>query len=234
MAALLSAHEPEDPTVLEATDLYRFFHAGDEETFALRGVSLTVDAGEILAVVGPSGSGKSTLLACLAGLDEPDGGHVSVAGMRITRRPEHERARLRARWVGILQQSGNLLDHLSVANNIHVAQKLVPEGTHGGASVDELLADVGLTRRAHARPTTLSGGEAARAGLAVALANDPPVLLADEPTGEVDEANERSILDLLRRRAEAGHAVVIVTHSSRAALEADRVAHLRDGRIVDA
>src|SRR5439155_16852564 len=103
--------------VLEANDLYRFYHAGDDETFALRGVSLTVATGEILAVVGPSGSGKSTLLACLAGLDEPDGGSVSVAGARITRRPEAQRAGLRARWIGILQQSGNLLDHLSVENN---------------------------------------------------------------------------------------------------------------------
>jgi putative ABC transport system ATP-binding protein len=97
-----------------------------------------------------------------------------------------------------------------------------------------LLDDVGLSDRAHARPTTLSGGEAARAGLAVALANDPPLLLADEPTGEVDEVNERLILDLLRARAEAGHAVVIVTHSARAALEADRILNLHDGRIVDA
>lgn len=231
--AILAA-TPEDLTVLEATDLYRFFHAGDDETFALRGVSLTVAPGEILAIVGPSGSGKSTLLACLGGLDEPDGGHVSVAGARITRRPESERARLRARWIGILQQSGNLLDHLSVANNIRAAQTLVPGANRGGASVAELLADVGLADRAHARPATLSGGEAARAGLAVALANDPPLLLADEPTGEVDEANERLILDLLRRRAGSGHSVVLVTHSTRAALEADRIAHLRDGRIVDA
>ena len=234
MAAILAATEPADLTILEATDLYRFYHAGDDETFALRGVSLRVDAGEILAIVGPSGSGKSTLLACLAGLDEPDGGRVSVAGTRITRRPESERARLRAGWIGILQQSGNLLEHLSVANNIRSAQTLVPGANRGGASVPELLADVGLAERAHARPATLSGGEAARAGLAVALANDPPLLLADEPTGEVDEANERLILDLLRRRAESGHAVVIVTHSTRAALEADRVVHLSDGRLVDA
>jgi putative ABC transport system ATP-binding protein len=221
-------------TVLEAKDLYRFYHAGDDETFALRGVSLTVATGEILAVVGPSGSGKSTLLACLAGLDEPDGGSVSVAGALITRRPEAQRAGLRARWIGVLQQSGNLLDHLSVANNVGAAQTLVRSPDLARASVPSLLADVGLAERANARPATLSGGEAARAGLAVALANDPPLVLADEPTGEVDEANERLILDLLRRRAESGRAVVIVTHSTRAALEADRIVHLNDGRIVDA
>ena len=222
----------EPATVLEARDLYRFFHAGDDETFALRGVSLTVGAGEVVAVIGPSGSGKSTLLACLAGLDEPDGGYVAVGGTRITRRPEPERAGLRARWVGVLQQSGNLLDHLNVAQNIRAAQELV--GRTDVSASDALLADVGLADRAHALPATLSGGEAARAGLAVALANDPPLLLADEPTGEVDEANEQLILDLLRQRAVHGHAVVIVTHSTRAALEADRVVHLNDGSIVDA
>ena len=233
MAAILASERPA-ATVLEASNLYRFYHAGDDETFALRGVSLAVAEGEILAVVGPSGSGKSTLLACLAGLDEPDGGHVVVAGMRVTRRPEAERAGLRAHWIGVLQQSGNLLDHLSVANNVRAAQTLARRKRRTGDSVGELLADVGLADRANARPATLSGGEAARAGLAVALANDPPVLLADEPTGEVDEANERLILDLLRQRAEFGHAVVIVTHSTRAALEADRIVHLNDGRIVDA
>jgi putative ABC transport system ATP-binding protein len=220
--------------VLEANDLYRFYHAGEDETFALRGVSLTVAPGEILAVVGPSGSGKSTLIACLAGLDEPDGGSVSVAGTRITRRPEPQRAGLRARWIGVLQQSGNLLDHLSVANNIRAAQTLVRSGDRTEASVPSLLADVGLAGRARARPATLSGGETARAGLAVALANDPPLLLADEPTGEVDEFNEQLTLDLFRRRAELGRAVVIVTHSTRAAMEADRTVHLDDGRIVDA
>ncbi|MDP9328590.1 MAG: ATP-binding cassette domain-containing protein [Actinomycetota bacterium] len=233
MAAIVSSPRSAG-TVLEASELYRFYHAGDDETFALRGVSLAAVAGEILAVVGPSGSGKSTLLACLAGLDEPDGGYVSVAGTRITRRPEAERAWLRARWIGVLRQSGNLLDHLSVGNNIRVAQNLVRDVDRAEASVASLLGDVGLAERAHARPATLSGGEAARAGLAVALANDPPLLLADEPTGEVDQANERLILDLLRRRAESGRAVVIVTHSTRAALEADRIVHLHDGRIVDA
>jgi putative ABC transport system ATP-binding protein len=219
--------------VLEASDLYRFYHAGEDETFALRGVSLTVAPGEILAVVGPTGSGKSTLIGCLAGLDEPDGGSVSVAGARITRRPEAQRAGQRARWIGVLQQSGNLLDHLSVANNVRAAQTLVRSADRAEASVPSLLADVGLAGRARARPATLSGGETARAGLAVALANDPPLLLADEPTGEVDEFNEQLILDLFRRRAESGRAVVIVTHSTRAAMEADRIVHLDDGRIVD-
>ena len=217
-----------DP-VLDGRELYRFFHTEDDETFALRGVSLAAWSGEIVAIVGPSGSGKSTLLSCLAGLDEPDGGHVVVAGHRITRRPEAVRAGLRARWIGVLSQSGNLLDHLSVAQNVTVAQALAGDGDR--PEIDALLESVGLAARSGARPSTLSGGEAARAGLAVALANDPPVLLADEPTGEVDDANETVILDLLRERAKAGGAVVVVTHSERVAAAADRVVRLEDGRV---
>lgn len=218
--------------VLAARDLYRFFHLGDDETFALRGVSLTATAGEMLAVIGPSGSGKSTLLACLAGFDEPDGGHVLVAGQRMTRRPETVRARLRSRWIGVILQSGNLLDHLTVAQNIGLARALHgdPDRTR---TVSDVLIEVGLEDRASAWPTTLSGGEAARAGVAVALANDPTVILADEPTGEVDEENESRILSLLRRNTEAGAGVVVVTHSDRIASAADRVLRLTDGAIVD-
>jgi putative ABC transport system ATP-binding protein len=216
--------------LLDARELYRFFHAGDDETFALRGVSLRVHAGEMVAVVGPSGSGKSTLLACLAGLDEPDGGHVTVAGERITRRLEATRAALRARWIGMLLQSNNFLNHLSVAQNIEAAQSLVTGGTRRPASA--LLADVGLADRAAARPTTLSGGEAARAALAVALANDPPVLLADEPTGEVDQQAQSRVLDLLRQRAASGKAVLVVTHSREVADSADRILNMVDGKVI--
>lgn len=105
-------------SALEAHELYRFYHVGDDETRALRGVDLRVDAGELVALVGPSGSGKSTLLACVAGLDEPDGGHVDIMGQRLSRRPEAARARLRARHIGMLMQSGNLFDHLTVGANI--------------------------------------------------------------------------------------------------------------------
>jgi putative ABC transport system ATP-binding protein len=217
--------------LVEARELYRFFHAGDDETFALRGVSVAVQPGEMVAVVGPSGSGKSTLLACLAGLDEPDGGHVIIAGQRITRRPEATRAGLRSRWIGMLLQSGNLLEHLSVAQNIEAAQALASRGPRRGPR--ELLDDMGLAGRASARPSTLSGGEAARAGLAVAMANDPPVLLADEPTGEVDKQAERRVLGLLRGRADEGKAVLVVTHSRDVAQTADRVVHMVDGRVTD-
>jgi len=234
--------------LVDGHELYRFFHVGDDETFALRGVSVSVRAGELVAVVGPSGSGKSTLLACLAGLDEPDGGHVTIAGKRITRRNEATRAGLRARWIGMLMQSGNLLEHLSVAQNIQAARALVrapgrgPRAAAGRAplpgqdgadraAVDRLLDCVGLAGRASARPSTLSGGEAARAALAVAMANDPRVILADEPTGEVDRSAEARVLDLLRARADRGKAVLVVTHSENVAMAADRVVHMVDGRV---
>jgi putative ABC transport system ATP-binding protein len=215
---------------LEAESLYRFFHAGDEETLALQGVSLTVDAGEVVAVTGPSGSGKSTLLACLAGLDEPDGGMVRVDGQRLSRRPEEERARVRARTIGMLYQQSNLVGHLSVEDNVALAQRLA--GGHTSTSWRAaVLERCGLTGRAHARPTQLSGGEVARAGLTVALANDPRVLLADEPTGELDEVTAQRVLGLLHDRAAEGAAVLIVTHSPEVAAAADREVALRDGRV---
>ncbi|MGJ4846644.1 ABC transporter ATP-binding protein [Leifsonia sp. Le1] len=213
---------------LEAESLYRFFRAGDEETLALQGVSLAVDPGETLAITGPSGSGKSTLLACLAGVDEPDGGTVRIAGERMSHRPEAERAALRARSIGLLFQSDNLFDQLTVRDNIRLAQRLV---SGRAAEIDRLLDEVGLRARGDAYPAQLSGGESARAGLAVAVANRPAVLIADEPTGELDGATERQILGLLRRHADTGAAVVVVTHSPAVVRHADRSLALSDGRI---
>jgi len=221
---------PQEP-VLEARDLYRFFHAGDEETLALRGVSLSLYRGQMVAVVGPSGSGKSTLLACLAGLDEPDGGTVRIAGERITRRSEATRARIRARGVGVLVQAGNLVEHLTVLGNVEIAQRVA--GAHDARRARALLAELDLERQEDARPSTLSGGEAARAGVAVALANDPSVLLADEPTGELDRLSEAAVLELFARLARAGGAVCVVTHSDRVAEAADRIVRLADGNVVD-
>ena len=221
--------------VLEASDLYRFYHAGDDETLALRGVSLALEPGEVVAVTGPSGSGKSTLLACLAGLDEPDGGVVRIGGERLSRRPEEERARVRGRRIGMLFQSANLVSHLSVAGNMTVAQRIgADSGDGAGAWRTEVLERCGLTARAHARPAQLSGGELARAGLAVALANRPDVLLADEPTGELDETTARRVVELLHAQAAAGAAVLVVTHSPEVAALAHREIRLRDGMVVEA
>ncbi|MFI6184266.1 ABC transporter ATP-binding protein [Nonomuraea sp. NPDC051191] len=214
--------------IVQAEELYRFYRSGDEETRALRGVSLDVAAGEVVLVSGPSGSGKSTLLACLGGLDDPDGGTVRVDGHRISHRPEAERAALRARLVGVLFQSGNLIEHLTVAANVDLAQRLA--GRRDRRLRDELLAGLGLAARARAWPSQLSGGEAARAGLAVALANRPALLLADEPTGELDQHTEGPVLRLIRRQAGERTAVVIASHSPAVRRLADRVLELKDGR----
>jgi putative ABC transport system ATP-binding protein len=216
---------------LEAHDLYRFFHVGDDETLALRGVSLAVDSGETVAITGPSGSGKSTLLACLAGLDEPDGGMVHVDGHPLSRRPEAERAALRARLVGVLFQSRNLFDDFNVAENVAIAQRLT--GRADAHARADLLDRLGLTARARHLPRMLSGGETARAGLAVALANNPAVILADEPTGELDSDTARSVLELLSARAHDGAAIVVVTHNAAVAAGADREIRLRDGSITE-
>jgi putative ABC transport system ATP-binding protein len=215
---------------LAARSLYRFYHAGDDETLALRGVSLSLAPGELVAISGPSGSGKSTLLACLAGLDEPDGGTVEVTGERLSRRPEEARARLRGRNIGVLYQEANLVGHLSLERNVALAQGVSGADT-GPDWRREVLESCGVARRAHALPRQLSGGELARGGLAVALAADPAVVLADEPTGELDEDTARRIIDLLRARADAGAAVLVVTHSPAVAARADRGLSLRDGRL---
>ena len=213
---------------LEARSLYRFYRAGDEETLALQGVSLRLERGEFVAVAGPSGSGKSTLLACLAGMDEPDGGSVLIAGQRISHRPEPERARVRARHVGMLFQNSNLLEHLTVAQNLALVRSLP-----GRTQVDrpDVLALLSLSERAAAYPGQLSGGELARAGLAMALANAPTVLLADEPTGELDSVTESQVLELLSDAAARGTAIIVASHSLAVAAAAERVVRLDDGRV---
>lgn len=218
------------PPALDCDHLYRFFHAGDEETLALRGVSLAVEAGETVAITGPSGSGKSTLLACMAGLDEPDGGTVHVAGERLTRLGEEARARVRARMVGVLFQANNLIGHLDVDANLALAQSLGGRGADAGRR-RAVLEGVGIAALAGSLPSRLSGGEGARAGLAVALVNDPPLLLCDEPTGELDEGSAARVLELLAERAATGGAVVVVTHDPQVAAAADRVVRLRDGEV---
>jgi putative ABC transport system ATP-binding protein len=215
--------------MLEAENLYRFFHAGDDEVLALRGVSLVARPGEMVAIVGPSGSGKSTLLACICGLDEPDGGVVRIDGNVMTRRPEVRRAELRARFIGVLSQTGNLIDHLDVEANVRLCQRLA--GHDAPDRRTELLERLGLAARAHSHPSQLSGGETVRAGLAVALANDPPVVVADEPTGEVDAATEAEVLALFADERREGRAIVVATHSDAVAAAASRVVHLTDGQV---
>lgn len=218
------------PLVLEASGLHRFFRRGGEEVAALRDVSIALEPGEMVAIVGPSGSGKSTLLNLLAGLDDPDGGSVRVAGRQISHQSPTAQARLRGELIGVLTQTSGLVEHLDVIGNLRLAASFRPDATSSRA-LTELLEEVQLGERATARPSTLSGGETARANLAVALAGGPRLLLADEPTAEVSTAEESALLSLLRRLQPGDGATLLVTHSPGVAAAADRVVHLLDGRL---
>jgi putative ABC transport system ATP-binding protein len=234
-----AAGQPRARYVLEARGLHRFYRRGDEEIPALRDVSLAVGPGEMIAVVGPSGSGKSTLLNMLAGLDDPDGGSVWIDGDRFSHRGPSDQARLRGQRIGVLTQGSGLIEHLSVLRNVQLAASFrgpVPRPAdigHAGGPADpqELLTELGIGSRGAAAPSTLSGGETARANLAVALAGGPLVLLADEPTAEVSREEEAAILDLLRRVRPRTGGTVLVTHSATVAAAADRVLEMTDGKL---
>jgi putative ABC transport system ATP-binding protein len=219
--------------VLEARGLHRFYRRGgrvDSEVAALLDADLTVQPGELVAVVGPSGSGKSTLLGLLAGLDDPDGGSVVIAGERMSHRPPAEQSRLRGRLVGVVTQTSGLVTHLSLLDNVLLAASFRRGARVSAADVRELLDRLGLHRHS-ARPTTLSGGETARANLAAALVGNPALLLADEPTAEVSRVEETAILQLLDDHRPAAAGTVLVTHSAAVAERADRVLELSAGRI---
>ena len=214
---------------LEARELYRFFHSGEEEVKALRGVDFSLAEGEMVALVGPSGSGKSTLLMCLSGLDEPDGGKVSIMSEPMSRKPEAAKARLRAKYLGLMQQKNNLFSHLTVAENMAFAQGIAGQQDTGKAT--NILNRFGIGERSNSLPGQLSGGEKARASLAAALAATPRILLLDEPTGEVDAQSENAILAYLADFCKEGGAVVTATHNETIARAASRVCIMRDGKL---
>jgi putative ABC transport system ATP-binding protein len=201
----------------------------------LSGVSLQVNAGERLALTGPSGSGKTTLLNCLGGVDRPDTGTITLAGQRIDQMDSAGLARVRRERIGTIFQFFHLLPTLSVAENIELPLQLLQvPAAEREPRVRKLLERVGLAARADALPTQLSGGEQQRVAIARALVHSPALLLADEPTGNLDSANGQNILALLRELSdEARIALVLVTHSEEAADICHRRLHLRDGRIVE-
>ena len=204
-----------------------------ETVHALRGVSLSVQPGEYVAIAGPSGSGKSTLLQLIGGIDSPSGGSVELLGTRLETLGDRELTRLRLTRLGFVFQRFHLLPVLTARENVELpmAEAGVPAPERRGRA-RELLAYVGLGHREGHRATQLSGGEMQRVAIARALANRPLVLLADEPTGELDAATGREILDLFRRLNRDGTTLVVVTHDERLAAEAGRVVHMLDGRIV--
>jgi ABC-type lipoprotein export system ATPase subunit len=222
--------------VLHASGLYHIYREAEVETVALRGAELTLAAGSWTSVVGPSGSGKSTLLHVLAGLLEPSGGSVRLDGEDLTRLPPPERARRRRRDIGVVLQRDNLHPLLDVEGNVALPLRLDGRPVREvRARVAGLLEEVGLQDRRRHRPAQLSGGEAQRAAVAVALAPRPRVLLADEPTGELDDAGAAEVMELLEaHRGQEGSAILTVTHNPRVAERADRRLAMRDGLVLDA
>jgi ABC-type lipoprotein export system ATPase subunit len=220
---------------VEARGLYQIYRETEVETVALRGAELVLEPASWTSLMGPSGSGKSTLIHVLAGLIEPSGGSVMIDGEDITRLSAPERAQRRRRSIGVVLQRDNLHPLLDVAGNVALPLRL--DGRSAGevkARVDELLRQVGLVDRRRHRVGQLSGGEAQRAALALAVAPKPRLLLTDEPTGELDEATAVGVLDLLDELRRAGTAVLTVTHNHQVADRADRRLTMRDGEVVDA
>jgi putative ABC transport system ATP-binding protein len=217
---------------LEFHDVFRIFRSGPAETVALRGLDLRVEPGELVALYGPSGSGKSTALHLAAGLDKPSAGDVRIFGRSLARLNEAELAQHRARGVSIVFQTGNLWPRLSARRNVTIGLRLA--GKRGGLreTVDRALDAFDLQRQEGQPAGSLSGGEQQRVALAAAAAREAPLVLADEPTAELDAHNERAVLHALHRlRDEFGSTVVVVTHSMRVADSVDRVVELSDGAV---
>jgi putative ABC transport system ATP-binding protein len=218
--------------VVEARDLTRRYGEGATAVDALRGVSLDVARGELVAVMGPSGSGKSTLMHTLAGLDKPTSGTVTIAGTDITRLDDAELTLLRRRHIGFVFQFFNLLPMLTAEENVLLPLTIAGEKPDG-AWLEELLQRTGLAGRRRHRPSELSGGEQQRVAIARALITRPTILFADEPTGNLDSKTGGEILDLLRDSVDSYHqTIVMVTHEARAAVIAERILFLADGLIV--
>jgi putative ABC transport system ATP-binding protein len=217
---------------LQFHDVFKIYRSGPVETVALRGLELRVDAGELVAVLGPSGCGKSTMLALAAGLDEPSAGEVRVGEHSLQRLDELELAGYRAHEVAIVFQNTNLWPVLSARENVAMSLRLAGHEAPVAAAEDA-LATFGLAARATHQVGALSGGEQQRVAIAAAYGRGAPLVLADEPTGELDAGNEQRVLDALRQlRDQRGSTVVVVTHSSRVAGASDRVVEMRDGRLL--
>jgi len=219
--------------MIRVRDLVMRLASGGREVTILDGVSLEVAAGEVVAVTGPSGSGKSTLLGLIAGLDAPSAGAITVDGVDVTRLDEAALARFRRRTIGFVFQSYHLIPTLTAAENVAVPLDLA--GAEAPlATAARRLAEVGLAERAHHYPAQLSGGEQQRVAIARAVALSPPLLLADEPTGNLDSATGAAIVDLLLAlNRERGSTLLLVTHDAALASRAGRAVALRDGRVVN-
>ncbi|MCU1271869.1 MAG: transporter ATP-binding protein [Acidobacteriaceae bacterium] len=222
--------------IIEAVDLHKTYHIGKIEVPAIRGISFRVERGEFVSIVGPSGSGKSTLFYVLGGLTRGDSGKVIIDGINFTELSDAARTRMRKSKIGFVFQKFNLLPTLDARSNIEVAIDIA--GKNGGrdpAYFNKIVELLGINKRLQHRPSELSGGEQQRVALARALINRPAIVLADEPTGNLDSKNSEIVLKMLRHsNQELGQTVLMITHNPAAAAYGDRIIHMRDGEIVPA
>jgi putative ABC transport system ATP-binding protein len=222
-------------TNVVASNLTKTYRVGEIEVHALRGVDLKIEAGEFVAIVGPSGSGKSTLFNILGGLTPPTSGTVLIDGRDLIQMSEADRTLLRKTTVGFVFQKYNLLPTLTGGDNIEIARHIAGKNGKGGdPQFEETLKLLGIASRLHHKPRALSGGEQQRIAIARALVNHPALLLADEPTGNLDTENSTAVLSILQGlNKRLGQTILMITHNPEAAAYADRIVTMRDGRIVD-
>jgi putative ABC transport system ATP-binding protein len=223
-----------DEPIIDVRDLRKVYRMGDVDVPALRGVDLSVRRGEFLSIIGPSGSGKSTLFHVLGGLTPPTSGTIFINGRDLVRMSESGRTELRKKEVGFVFQKYNLLPTLTAADNIEIARYI--SGKNGGqdAQFQEVIRLLGLEGRLDHKPRAMSGGEQQRVAIARAIVNHPAILLADEPTGNLDTENSTRVLELMRDlNQRLGQTILMITHNPEAAAYAHRTVTMRDGRIVD-
>jgi len=220
--------------LIEMADLVRVYEMGAEKVYALRGVNMTVDHGEYVAVMGPSGSGKSTLMNIVGCLDTPSSGKYLLDGIPVETMNEDDLAAIRNKKIGFVFQTFNLLARTTALHNVELPLIYARMSRQARKErAERALLEVGLKDRMHHQPNELSGGQRQRVAIARALVNDPSLLLADEPTGNLDSKTGREILDLFRDLSSRGNSIIMVTHEEDVASEAQRVIHIRDGVIAE-
>ena len=220
--------------IIEIHDLHKTYRLGKVDVPALRGVDLSVEPGEFLSIVGPSGSGKSTLFHIIGGLTPPSAGKVRVADQDLTAMTDAGRTELRKRTVGFVFQKFNLLPNLTARDNIAIARHIAGTDPQPSADFEEVLRLLGIANRLDHKPNALSGGEQQRIAIARAIVNHPAILLADEPTGNLDTENSKAVLSILRDLNERlGQTVLMITHNPEAAAYGHHTVHMRDGKIAE-
>jgi putative ABC transport system ATP-binding protein len=220
--------------MIEIRGLTKTYRSGDIDVHALRGVNLSVAKGEFLSVVGPSGSGKSTLFNILGGLTPPTSGSVQIAGRDLLKMTDAERTDLRKKSVGFVFQKYNLLPTLTAADNIAIARDIAGNNVENDPQFDEIVNLLGIRERMHHKPRALSGGEQQRVAIARSLVNHPAILLADEPTGNLDTENSNAVLGILRDlNNRVGQTILMITHNPEAAVYGHHIVHMRDGKIIE-